>query len=92
MVSALLSFLFFLIWLARRRPFPGAVFFTTLVLIGGYRIALDFVRFYESQIIMFRAAGVHFTNNQLISLLLVLAGLAGLAVLARRHRPEAAGG
>lgn len=82
----------FLIWLARRRPFPGAVFFTTLILIGGYRIALDFVRFYESQIIMFRVAGVQFTNNQLISLLLVLAGIAGLAVLARRQRFQSASG
>jgi phosphatidylglycerol:prolipoprotein diacylglycerol transferase len=76
----------FLVWLARRRPFPGAVFFTSLVLLGGYRIALDFVRYYESQIILFRAAGAGFTVSQLIGLGLVLAGIAGIAVLGRRQR------
>jgi len=82
----------FAIWLARRRPFPGAVFFTCLVLVGGYRIALDFVRYYESEVILFRLGGTAFTINQLISLGLVLAGLAGLAVLARRHRLQTADG
>jgi phosphatidylglycerol:prolipoprotein diacylglycerol transferase len=82
----------FLVWLARRRPFPGAVFFTSVALIGGYRIALDFVRYYESQVILFRAAGAAFTINQLISLGLVLAGIAGVVVLARRQRPAPTGG
>jgi phosphatidylglycerol:prolipoprotein diacylglycerol transferase len=75
-----------LVWLARRRPFPGAVFFTSLVLVGGYRIALDFVRYYESEVILLRAAGADITINQLIGLGLVLAGIAGVAVLGRRHR------
>jgi phosphatidylglycerol:prolipoprotein diacylglycerol transferase len=76
----------FLIWLARRRPFPGAIFFTSLILVGGYRIALDLVRYYESQVILLRAAGVDININQLIGLGLVLAGVAGLAVLGRRRR------
>ena len=74
----------FLIWLARRRPPPGVVFFTTLILVGGYRIVLDFFRYYESQVILFRAAGLDFNINQLISLGLVLVGIAGIAVLSRR--------
>jgi phosphatidylglycerol:prolipoprotein diacylglycerol transferase len=82
----------FLIWLARRRAFPGAVFFTSLVLIGGCRIALDLVRYHESQIILFRAAGAGFTTNQLLGLGLVLAGIVGLAVLGRRRRIASAGG
>jgi phosphatidylglycerol:prolipoprotein diacylglycerol transferase len=76
----------FLIWLARRRPPPGAIFLTALILVGGYRIVLDFFRYYESQVILFRAAGVDFNINQLISLGLVLAGIAGFAVLWRRRR------
>lgn len=85
--ASLLGFASFalLIWLARRRPFPGAVFFSSMVLVGGYRIALDFVRYYESQVILFRAAGAAFTINQLISAGLVLVGLAGIAVLWRRR-------
>ena len=92
--TALLAFasFAFLAWLARRRPFPGALFFTSIVLVAGYRIALDFVRYYESQVILFRAAGADITINQAISLGLVLAGVAGLAVFWRRHRLEAAGG
>jgi phosphatidylglycerol:prolipoprotein diacylglycerol transferase len=82
----------FLAWLARRRPFPGALFFTSIVLLAAYRVALDFVRYYESQVILFRAAGADITINQAISLGLVLAGVAGLVVLGRRHRREAAGG
>jgi phosphatidylglycerol:prolipoprotein diacylglycerol transferase len=82
----------FVIWLARRRPFPGAVFFTSVVLVGGYRIALDLVRYYESEVILFRVGGTDFTINQLISLGLVLAGIAGLALLARRHRLQTADG
>jgi len=82
----------FLVWLARRRPYPGAVFFTSLILVGGYRIILDFVRYYESEVILFRAAGADFTINQLISLVLVLAGIAGIAVLGRRHRLAPADG
>ena len=74
----------FLIWLARRRPPPGTIFFTALILVGGYRIVLDFFRYYESQVILFRAAGVDFNINQLIGLGLVLAGIAGIAVLRRR--------
>ena len=80
----------FLIWLARRRPPPGAVFFTALILVGGYRIVLDFFRYYESQVILFRAPGVDFNINQLISLVLVLAGIAGITVL--RRRPASADG
>ena len=68
------------------------VFFISLILVGGYRIALDFVRYYESQVILFRAAGADFTINQLISLVLVLVGIAGIAVLWRRHRIAPAGG
>jgi phosphatidylglycerol:prolipoprotein diacylglycerol transferase len=92
--ASLLGFASFalLVWLARRRPFPGAVFFASLVLVGSYRIALDFVRYYESQIILFRAAGADFTINQLISLGLVLAGIAGVALLRRRERLASAGG
>jgi phosphatidylglycerol:prolipoprotein diacylglycerol transferase len=92
--ASLLGFASFalLVWLARRRVFPGAVFFTSLVLVGGYRIALDFVRYYESQVILFRAAGADFNVSQLIGLGLVLAGIAGLAVLGRRRRPAPAGG
>lgn len=82
----------FLIWLARRRPFPGAVFFASLVLVGGYRIALDFVRYYESEVILFRVGGTAFTINQLISLGLVLAGIAGIALLARRRHLQTADG
>jgi phosphatidylglycerol:prolipoprotein diacylglycerol transferase len=81
-----------LAWLARRRLPPGAVFFTALILVGAYRIALDFVRYYESQVILFRAAGASFNVNQLISLGVVLAGVAGVAVLWRRRRPASAGG
>jgi phosphatidylglycerol:prolipoprotein diacylglycerol transferase len=92
--ASLLGFAGFalLVWLARRRPFPGAVFFTSIVLVAGYRIALDFVRYYESQVIAFRAAGVDITINQLISLGLVLAGIAGIAVFGRRHRLASTGG
>ena len=43
------------------------------------------MRYYESQVILFRAAGAAFTINQLISAGLVLAGLAGIAVLWRRR-------
>jgi len=91
--ASLLGFSSFalLVWLARRRPTPGTVFFLSLLLVGGYRILLDFVRYYESQVILFRVGGAHFTVNQLISLGLVLAGVAGTAVL-RRRRLEAAGG
>lgn len=87
--ASLLGFAGFglLIWLARRRPFPGAVFFTSVVLVAGYRIVVDFFRYYESQIILFRAAGLDFNINQMISAGLVLVGLAGLAVL-RRRRPD----
>lgn len=90
--ASLLGFASFglLIWLARRRPFPGAVFFTSVVLVAGYRIVLDFFRYYESQIILYRAAGADFNINQLISAGLVLVGLAGLAVL-RRRRPDPPG-
>jgi phosphatidylglycerol:prolipoprotein diacylglycerol transferase len=92
--ASLLGFAGFalLVWLARRRPFPGAVFFTSIVLVAGYRIALDFVRYYESQVMVFRAAGVDITINQLISLGLVLAGIAGIAVFGRRHRLASTGG
>jgi phosphatidylglycerol:prolipoprotein diacylglycerol transferase len=81
-----------LIWLARRRPAPGVVFFSSLLLLGAYRIALDFVRYYESEVILFQIGESNFTLSQLISLGLVLASAAGIAVLARRPRLQAADG
>jgi phosphatidylglycerol:prolipoprotein diacylglycerol transferase len=85
--ASLLGFASFalLVWLARRRPPPGVVFFASLVLVGGYRIALDFVRYYESEVIVLRAAGMDITINQVISLVLVLAGVVGVAVRGRRR-------
>lgn len=80
----------FLIWLARRRPPAGTVFAAFLVVGGGYRIALDFVRYYEPEVIVARAGDVAFTVNQAICLALVVAGTGALFWLLRR-RPEPAG-
>jgi phosphatidylglycerol---prolipoprotein diacylglyceryl transferase len=72
-----------LLALARRRPRDGVVFCAFLVYAGSYRIALDFVRYYEPEVIVLRAGGLAFTVNQVICLALVVAGVAGLLVLRR---------
>lgn len=91
--AALFGFASFgaLVWLARRRPPPGCVFFSALALAGGFRIILDFFRYYESQVIVLRTAGVDININQLISLALVVVAVAGLAWALLRRRAEAAG-
>jgi phosphatidylglycerol---prolipoprotein diacylglyceryl transferase len=69
---------FALSWLWRRRPSDGVVFFAMLVLLGAQRIGVDFFRFYEEQIVLFRSGGWAFNLNQVIALALVAVGAAGL--------------
>lgn len=79
---ALLSF-GCLLWLARREPLPGTVFFAFLVLAGTGRIANDFFRYYETNMVVAAAGGWILNLNQLIALAFAVAGLVGLAWLAR---------
>ncbi len=68
-----------LMGLDRRPRFEGFLFGMFLILYGIARFSVDFFRYYESQ--MFIIAGLGF--NQLISLLMFLAGL--IIVWKRRH-------
>ena len=79
----------FLVWLAGRRLFDGAVVLAFLLYTGVARIGLDFLRYTEEPVVAFRAAGAAITINQLLGLALALvgaAGLAGAAVRAGRSR------
>jgi len=91
--ASLLGFAGFalLVWWDRRKPFDGAVFAAFLVLLPGARIAVDLVRWYEPQVILGRAGGLHFTMNQAVCLGLVAVGAGILWLGWRRARvPDAA--
>ena len=74
-----------LMLLDKKVHFDGFLFSTFLILYGVSRFVVDFFRFYESQ--MFLIDGIGF--NQLLSLLLVIAGI---VLLLSKHRDEVSKG
>jgi phosphatidylglycerol:prolipoprotein diacylglycerol transferase len=75
-----LIFLILLLW-ERRSAVRGGTFFGFLLLYGVQRFLVDFTRFYTTDQIW-----LGLSNNQLISLGLVLAGGGGLLAVLRRAR------
>ncbi len=73
----------------RARLADGVVFFAFLVWIGTQRLLMDLLRFHDPGTIWAHLAGIGIPSSSLLSAALVAAGLAGLAVCARRS-PAAA--
>lgn len=65
--------------LLARRPFDGAVFFALVAALGLERFALELVRYSEPSVVWLRAGGVAISSNQVLSVALAVAGVAGLA-------------
>jgi len=60
------------------------VFFAFLVWIGAQRVLLDLLRFHDPGTIWAHVGGIGIPSSSLLSAALVVAGLVGLAVCARR--------
>ena len=71
---------------ARRRPRPGAVFFAFLTGIGAERVLVDLLRAYDPGDVLAHPFGVQLSVHSAIAMGLLLAGLIGLAVVARAPR------
>ncbi len=80
-----------LMWLDRRKPFDGYVFFWGLVLYGIARFLIDFLRYYEPSMIALHVFGAPITVNQLISLGMIVTG-AGLLIWKGKQSHRAAAG
>ncbi|MDZ7373872.1 MAG: prolipoprotein diacylglyceryl transferase [candidate division KSB1 bacterium] len=76
-----------LLVLERHRRFDGFVFYGALILYGLGRFTIDFLRYYESQMLVVQWGNVHVSVNQLISLGLALSGAGMLWVNLRRKKP-----
>jgi phosphatidylglycerol:prolipoprotein diacylglycerol transferase len=74
--------------LLRRRLFDGAVFGAFLVLAGVQRLLLDLVRHQDPSVVWFQIGGTDFGANQGVSAVILVVGIAVLAILAAR-RPSA---
>ncbi len=74
--------------LLRRPPFDGAVFGAFLVLAGIQRLLLDLVRHQDPSVVWFQIGGTDFGANQGVSAVILVVGIAVLAVLSAR-RPRA---
>lgn len=78
-----------LLALARRRPRPGAVFFAFLTGIGAERVLVDLLRAYDPHDVLSQPFGVQLSIHSAIAMGLLLAGLVGLAFIARARRAAA---
>jgi prolipoprotein diacylglyceryltransferase len=65
--------------LVRRKHFPGSLFCLFIALYAVWRFLLDFLRYYEPS--QFAALGL--TNNQWVSLFLLVSSMATAALLFR---------
>ncbi len=70
-------------WLLARRAFDGAVFFAFLVGVGVQRLVIDVFRHHDVSTVWLQLGELPFTSNDALSLVLVAAGLVGLAL--RHH-------
>jgi phosphatidylglycerol:prolipoprotein diacylglycerol transferase len=75
-----------LLWAARRRAFPGQIFALFLVLYAPLRFTVEFLRDYEPSMIIGHLGAWSVTTSQLISLGMLLSGLALLRTLSARAR------
>lgn len=91
--SSLAGFGFFVLLslMLRRRLFDGAVFGAFLVLEGVERLLLDLVRHQDPSVVWFQIGSTDFGANQAVSAVILVVGVAVLAVLsARSPRARAA--
>lgn len=65
----------FLLWVERYKTFPGFTFLLTLVFYGLLRLVVDFFRYFEESVILFRLGNVPLTINQGISLVVMILAL-----------------
>lgn len=72
-----------LMWLERRKPFPGAIVFGLCALMGLQRALIEMVRHAEEPLVALRIGGAAVSHYQLVALGLVLVGAIGLALCAR---------
>ncbi|HVP58847.1 MAG TPA: prolipoprotein diacylglyceryl transferase [bacterium] len=80
---ACVGMFFLLRWLAKGGRATGTVFFSLLVLYGGWRFGIDFLRYYEPGMMI---GGINLTWNQVVSLVMIASGLVMLL------RPVGSGG
>ncbi len=73
----------FLSWKWRRRAFEGQVFWLFVIFHAASRFLVDFTRYYEQDQLA-SLDGVALSDSQLLSLVLVVAGLLGFSILRRR--------
>ncbi len=67
-----------LLYLERHQRFTGFLFYWFLVLYGISRFTIDFFRFYESSMVVFKIGEAAISVNQTISLIFVITGVVAL--------------
>ena len=73
-----------ILWRLLKKRLPaGSVFAWLLMLYGGWRFLVDFWRYYENEVLI-GGAGLQFSYNQVVSVILVLIGI-GLLLRSRKH-------
>ena len=77
-------------WLRRRFPVPGTLFWTVLLLLALVRIPLDFTRAYEHSAAVLSAGGVEIYESQLTSVVLALFAVLMIIRLQREAPPRTA--
>jgi len=83
----LLIFAFLMLYDRRPRP-AGRITGLFLLLYGVGRYANELLRWYETEMVLWRGAGGRFTISQAISLLMIVAGALLVARSLRKVRPE----
>ncbi len=91
LISSAAGFIMFgiLLLLERKPRFRGYTFLMMLALYSGFRFTIDFFRYYEPSMVFTNIGGIDFSNNQAITIVILLAAVASLIAIpkiAKRKR------
>lgn len=69
----------------KRKAFDGFTFWLAVMMYSVWRFAIDFIRYYEDSMVIFRIGNVHITRNQFLTVCLFIIALLWFIYLKRRN-------
>ncbi|MBD3232596.1 MAG: prolipoprotein diacylglyceryl transferase [candidate division Zixibacteria bacterium] len=88
LISSFAGFLMFglLLWLERKASFRGFTFVMMVIFYAAFRFVIDFFRYYEPSMVFVSIGGADFSNNQALSVLMLVIFVSMYFILSKRKQ------